>query len=40
MNNKQAIVLVIVAVVLVVICIVAAPALIDSIQSIHTIPQH
>jgi hypothetical protein len=40
MNNKPAVIAVVVVVVLVMICIVAAPALIDSIRSIHVIPQH
>jgi hypothetical protein len=40
MNNKQVAIVIVVVVVLVVACIVAAPALIDSIRTIHVIPQH
>ena len=40
MGNKQVVVIVVVIVVLVAVCIVAAPTLIESIRTIHVIPQH
>ena len=38
--NKKVIVSIVVVVILGVVCIVAAPALMDSIRSIHVIPPH
>jgi hypothetical protein len=41
MSNKRVVILVVsVLIVLVAVCILAAPALMDAIRSIHTIPQH
>jgi hypothetical protein len=40
MNKKQVVIVVVLVVALVVICILATPALIDSIRTIHAIPQH